>query len=343
MYSSQLPDLAFTTDNDVLAISICDRKDFTELYCSSIYTYNGKILLYGVRDIVEQFMRTNGMTYMQVMVEAENDSGEDVLSIVMDVLFASFTPNIPAPQFARQNFLTTLTAKVMDRQTTETLYAYVESGEDVSLKLEIISQDWDDNIVHTVVKTDSTAAGTKIASIDMSYTDMYDRAGREACKAVLSARLKYGERVFMCYFEDDVKDVRFSFRNAFNVWEKLCVEGATKVKTSMEKSEAVAVGRIVHYNRRSSQTYEVKLAPLRTEEAVWMAQFLLSHHIYKDAETEDDKILIDDFSHEVTDDDDQQHKVEFTWQYADKNKLPLSLPTEHNPDMFANEFTEPFE
>lgn len=45
MYSSQLPDLAFTTDNDVLAISICDRKDFTELYCSSIYTYNGKILL----------------------------------------------------------------------------------------------------------------------------------------------------------------------------------------------------------------------------------------------------------------------------------------------------------
>jgi hypothetical protein len=343
IYSSQLPDLDYTTDNDIITVAIWDTADRADIFITDLYTYNGKVLFYGVRDVVEQYMRNNGLTYINIIIEAQNDNGDDLIELDLKVLYASFTPNIQAPQFARQNFLTTLTAKTIDRKAMERIYFYAEKDEVVPIKHEIISLDWQGNIVHTVIESTWTATKSQVQYVDMAYMDLYDRAGREACKAVVSVRLLYGERVFMFYFDDERRDVNLYFRNAFNLWERIYLKGTTKVKTSMEKSEAVAAGKIVHYNRRSSQKHEVKLAPMRTEEAEWMAQFLLSHHIYKDEQTESNRILIDDFSHEVTDDDDQLHKVEFTWRFADKDKLPLSFPTEHNPNMFANEFTEPFE
>jgi len=44
-----------------------------------------------------------------------------------------------------------------------------------------------------------------------------------------------------------------------------CVDWSSK--TSTDKSEAICSGTIQHYDKRNKQLFEVKTAPMRTEEA----------------------------------------------------------------------------
>ena len=57
MYSSQLSSLTFTTADDVVDIIVFDDDQQTKMMDCRLYSYNGKVTLYDVREIVEEYMK----------------------------------------------------------------------------------------------------------------------------------------------------------------------------------------------------------------------------------------------------------------------------------------------
>lgn len=343
MYSSQLPSLTFSTDDNAVAIYVFDDDHQIYMHDCTLYSYNGTVTLYDIREIVEDYMKRCRLSYMYVWVRATNKDGSDSMDVGMNVLYSTITPNITATQFASRYFLTTLTAMEFDAEKDVYLSAYHERGEDTTTVYNIVYRTVNDEIKSARFESEGTASESGVVEYMVCYLDIMAYVWSEECKEMVSLNLQVGKRMMMFYLREKPVEECFSFRNAFNCWENFFLAGSTNVKTSSEKSEAVCGGVIQHYDKRNKQLYEVKTALMRDEEAGWLVQFLLSHHIYIGSNDDEGRVIIEEFTHEVTDDDNAKHKIEFTWRYARSDKFALQLPTAHNPRLFTKQFKDTFQ
>lgn len=343
MYSSQLSSLTFTTADDVVDIIVFDDDQQTKMMDCRLYSYKGKVTLYDVREIVEEYMKMHGLSFMKFWVRATNRVGGASIDVGAKVLFCSFSPNIAAPLFASRYFLTTLSAMEFDADNDVYLSAYHEKGEAIVSVYNIVYRTISGEIKAERFEERSIAGETGITDYMVCYLDIMSYVWSDDCKEMISLNFQIGNRMMIFYLREKPVEVCFSFRNAFNCWEDYYLQGSTNVKTSTDKSEAICSGTIQHYDKRNKQLFEVKTAPMRTEEAEWLTQFLLSHHIFKGSNNEEQRIIIEEFTHEVTDDDAGKHKIEFTWRYAKADKFALELPTSHNARVFTKQFKDTFQ
>lgn len=344
MYSSELGNLTYSTsDYDRLLLDVYRTDDYTSLYTATLFLAEGVVTFYDLRSLIEQYMLSNGLSYFEFVVEAQNEGGEEASITKFMVLFCSFTPSIEAPLFASRYFLTTLTAKELATERDEYLYAFHNKGDTLTTFLHIVYRTVNGEVKRERFEESRSAAATGVASYLIRYEDIVLYVWSDEFKELISLNYQLNDRMFVFYPRRRPTDTPFTFRNAFNCWDYYYLEGSTNVKTSAEKSEAICGGIVQHYDKQSKQLFEVKTAPMRTEAAEWLAQFLLSPCIYRGSNNDEQRIIIEDFTHEITDDDSGQHKIEFTWRYAKANKQALMLPRENNPNIFTKQFNEPFQ
>ena len=182
MYSSQLSSLTFTTADDVVDIIVFDDDQQTKMMDCRLYSYNGKVTLYDVREIVEEYMKMHGLSFMKFWVRATNRVGGASIDVEAKVLFCSFSPNIAAPLFASRYFLTTLSAMEFDADNDVYLSAYHEKGEAIVSVYNIVYRTISGEIKAERFEERNIAGETGITDYMVCYLDIMSYVWSDDCK-----------------------------------------------------------------------------------------------------------------------------------------------------------------
>lgn len=339
IFSHNIPNLTFSTDEASISLSIFHATgDFEDVFTTTLYPVDGKVTAYDIREVMEQYMRTNKLSFCHFRIEAENDDGSIVCSNDLKVLYCTFNPGTTdAAHFARHNFLTTQRTKEVDLSVVseDQLCYYAAAGEDVRTRIRVLYEH--DGLSTTEFLNGNTAAQDGIVRQTINFKGLFTTE-----VTLLSITVCVGtSRMFTYYFTKTPPQEQFFFSNAFNIMELMTLDGKTTKKFTSQRSEAVCGGRSVFYDLRNEMAFEFETVRLRKETAETLMQMFISPEIYKDADLLKG-VVVKDFSYEIADDDSEKRIVKFTWKYAD-NRLLVDHNYNTNGKSFTTEFNDIYE
>ena len=129
------------------------------------------------------------------------------------------------------------------------------------------------------------------------------------------------ESQVLLYLMDDTEYLTFEFRNIFNCPERVDICGTVKVKTEIDRNEAVSGGSTLQYDRKVTRSYEVETEALSEEDAKRVVQLIASHTAAVLIDGKFRKIIITDETCESSNDDESLTSYKFTWQFADSRLI----------------------
>jgi len=264
---------------------------------------------------------------------------------------------IGAEDFTRNCFLTTQHARLSSASSKEYLYFYepypIDFGQNLTLaKTVAVPVVWMllyrsvSGETCTIEKKGNVAVeyGMNTRSIDM--TDLKSIFTNMPSYAVpLMVTIKVGARYFCFYVSPIDNQNEFYFRNNFNCYELAVIPSSTTTKTETESSTAICNNEMVEYDIEHKQTYEVQSAQLVKANAQWLVEMLtspeirLNNRVAKKLEKMP-RILIVDYTSEVTDAPGEENAIKFEWEYASRDMA--SYMSAEDGGIFTTEYTEPF-
>lgn len=228
----------------------------------------------------------------------------------------------------------------LSKQYEDELFYFAANTEDISSYLTVLYSD-SDGTMHTYEqKTARTAAENKVYGYYLDFNELLGYATADESARLHAVTVRVGQRMFTYYFVDKVPDEQFLFRNAFNVFELLTVNGKTTRKFSSQRSEAMCDGVSQFYDLRNELAYEFESVRLSTETAESFMQLFISPHIRKGWANED-MVVVKDLNYEIANDDEDKRTVKFTWKYAD-NRLQSEKTFTLNGKMFTREYNDKY-
>lgn len=343
LYSLDIPKIDYTTDYDKVCVSLYRNSGkYDNLYSGELLPYDGKVSLYDMKQLIEQFMLDKGLSYCEFGLDVENEGGEEVDITILKVLYCRVKPTTNVEHFVEYNFLSTVKVKEVDydRVYEDELLYYAEKGEDVSLTLTYVYSTAEGELKTKEVVYTETAG---VAGIDSIYFDFYEvwlDVGGESGAILHCVQCKVGERCFTYYIRAEAPDLVCSFYNAFNIREVLALYGKTSTKMKTQKSEAVCGGITAYYDVSNEVLYEFESVRLSPEMMKLVMDFLTSPEVLLNW-SNSARILITDYTYEYADDDKEKYIVKFTWKYAD-NRMTFERPYGINSRTFTEQFDKTF-
>ncbi|MBE6271829.1 MAG: hypothetical protein E7101_12935 [Prevotella ruminicola] len=164
----------------------------------------------------------------------------------------------------------------------------------------------------------------KIIPTDASYAKLQELLAQRNILDATIHRVYYylDSREFNIYFTPDDPSDTFQFKGNFNLWETVCLFGATTSKTEIDRSEAICGNKVAYYDTSVKVKHEVETAPLTLSEAQFLTQLLSSQEITREvADGLFAPVIISDISSEVSDNNSNPIRLKFTWTYADQNEF----------------------
>ena len=320
VFSSQIGDIELSTDQDVIEITLEDG--LKEIYRSKLYAFDGKVTIVNIGEVIEQYMRTQNESFIAFTMYYNKADGTNIGSFNINTLYCSLVLDAEAGVFGSYNFLTTLTAKRVPRDSTD--YLWLFHGQDNGqVKAHCVFIDENGETANATVTlrslvTDDIGVSRIVVNQDLIKTMLKRAWGKEVSK-LMSYTIEYNNRFMTYYVVDSMPDVSFTFKNCFNVDEIAYFNAITTTKTKVNRSTAISGGVHLFYDQSVDKTYEVESASLTDEEAHWVEQLLYSHSVWLGVAPDSAslrKVIITDSDCEVHDDDEQLNKVKFTWQFA---------------------------
>ena len=79
LYSLDIPKIDYTTDYEKVCVSLYRKGgNYDNLYSGELLPYNGKVSIYDMKQLIEQFMLDKGLSYCEFGLDVENEGGEEV-------------------------------------------------------------------------------------------------------------------------------------------------------------------------------------------------------------------------------------------------------------------------
>lgn len=340
--TSQLGKVAATTDQDYVSCVIYyirpDSKE-QQIYWSVLYPSEGRVEISDVGMLIETYFRSIGIPYGNIKIKF----GETYA--ILEVLYCEVTK--PAAwDFTEQLWIASHVQRVHYDSIVE-IYALENLREDGLIK--IIGRKQSDGsigVLEHIEQTPFFQQGYYRLDVRNEVDWAFGRT-TNAPEAPLSdvAMLSFeymGSQVLL-YLMDDTEYLTFEFRNIFNCPERVDICGTVKVKTEIDRKEAVSGGSMLQYDRKVTRSYEVETEALSEEDAKRVVQLIASHTAAVLIDGEFRKIIITDETCESSNDDESLTTYKFTWQFADRRLLDWDAAMPTHDGIFTQEYTEEYE
>ncbi len=345
VFSSQIGDIELSTDQAKIEIVVEDG--LTKMFKTMLYAYNGKVTLVNIGEVLENYMRANGKVFTAFTVYYNTAEGAYIGSFNLNTQYCSHIIEGDVATFATNHFLTTLPTMRVPRHS-DTFLSFLHGQENSFINTHCVFTDTDGNVLNKTISmrgliTDDIGVTTipinydaivKLLKISVSNVDK-----------VLSYTVEYNGRFCTYYVTDDTPDIAFTFKNCFNVEETIYLNAVTTTKTKVNRSMAISQGRHSFYDQSVDKTYEVETAPLTQAEAEWVEQLFISHSVRLGVASDTSslpKVIITESTCEIDDNDEQLHKVKFTWQFEEQRPHLQTTPDTDEGRIFTEPYNHVF-
>ena len=252
-----------------------------------------------------------------------------------------------------------MAAKLTSPKATEFLHFFIEAGVQELITYQVVASvegiAGGEPRIYTMRENCGQYNYSRIYKLEITYEVLMGIVespadGRPRDKITVHAySVHAGQRAFTFYVQDHEPPLSLYFRNAFNVFECCELEAVTTQIAESERSIAVTNRISTFYNQRNEKKYEVESSGLTYEQAQWIEQLFYSHDVRMGFRHDQEpgevvpeimqKILITDFTCEISDADGELNSVKFTFQFADRRTY---LQTDYLNIDSERIFTEPY-
>ena len=328
-FTSQLPDLKWSTDLDALTVSLycppgpqSSAERFFEVTLTAV---DGTVTLLEVREAVERWMRHRNLSNISSLVVQWKEPGSNAYtsSNELAVYYCSKNVGESCSSWIERHFLTTLKSKPLPPTgATERLTFFAPRAMVVSPVTHAVCRlaSGDVRSIEVSVFGNVTVSPGVKGVLSWTLDAVLDAAqeANEDVEEVLAFTIQAGSRV-MNYYKPAVKPTAaFAFLNCFNVAEIAWLNCVTTKKTKDARKVAHVAHRATLYDLDLQVTHEVETCPLPLAEANWLDQLLTSPLAWLGDGT---AIVITDGDASISDDYAVMNSVKFTWQRDDGRDL----------------------
>ena len=361
MFSSQVPDISITVSDDNEAEVMIDTQD-VNIFSAVHFPYGHNIDIHDVRSVIEYYLRDRNISHDTFLLRVKhNDTTTTLATFQVLYLEQHFTGDIG--EFLRNNFLTTMSAKLTSPKATEFLHFFIEAGVQELITYQVVASvegiAGGEPRIYTMRENCGQYNYSRIYKLEITYEVLVGIVespadGRPRDKITVHAySIHAGQRAFTYYVQRHEPSLSLYFRNAYNVYELCALQAVTTHKPKVDRSIAVTHRLSTFYNQQNEKQYEVETSGLTMEQARWIEQLFYSHDVRMatvrtDFEEENygsynpqymPIILITDFTCEIHDRDGELNTVKFTYQYQDRRTY---LPTDYLSVDHDRIFTDPY-
>ena len=361
LFSSAIPDLVLTTSDDNEAEIILRCPDMT-IFSAVHFPYSRRITIHDLRSVVELYMRERNLTLDEFELLAVHNGTQQTLA-GFKVVYLEHHFDGDIEEFLRNNFLTTMSAKLTSPKATEFLHFFIEAGVQELITYQVVASvegiAGGEPRIYTMRENCGQYNYSRIYKLEITYEVLMGIVespadGRPRDKITVHAySIHAGQRAFTYYVQRHEPSLSLYFRNAYNVYELCALQAVTTHKPKVDRSIAVTHRLSTFYNQQNEKQYEVETSGLTMEQARWIEQLFYSHDVRMatvrtDFEEENygsynpqymPIILITDFTCEIHDRDGELNTVKFTYLYQDRRTY---LPTDYLSVDHDRIFTDPY-
>lgn len=358
MFSSQIPDIVITTSDDN-EVEVClDCRDHT-IFSALHFPYGRSVKIHDLRSVIEYYLRDRNISLDEFQLRSVTNGTQQILA-TFQVLYLEqhFTGDIE--EFLRNNFLTTMAAKLTSPKATEFLYFFIEANAQEYITYQVVASVYGgEPRIYQMRENCGLYNHDRIKSVELTCEMLIGIVespadGRPRDKITVHAySIHAGQRAFTYYVQRHEPSLSLYFRNAYNVYELCALQAVTTHKPKVDRSIAVTHRLSTFYNQQNEKQYEVETSGLTMEQARWIEQLFYSHDVrMATVRTDFDEgnygsynpqympiILITDFTCEIHDRDGELNTVKFTYQYQDRRTY---LPTDYLSVDHDRIFTDPY-
>ncbi|MBQ5509140.1 MAG: hypothetical protein IIT96_05190, partial [Muribaculaceae bacterium] len=243
MFSSQIPDIVIGTSDDN-EVEVClDCRDHT-IFSALHFPYGRSVKIHDLRSVVEYYLRDRNTSIEDFQLRAISN-GRSVTLATFQVLYLEqhFTGDIG--EFLRNNFLTTMAAKLTSLNATEFLHFFIEANAQEEITYQVVASVYGgEPRIYTLREDCGVSNSNRIKTVELTcemLTGIVESPahGRPREAITLHAySVHAGQRAFTFYVQDHEPPLSLYFRNAFNVYERCDLQAVTTHKPKSDRSIA---------------------------------------------------------------------------------------------------------
>ena len=297
-----------------------------EVFSSPYYIYGLKAYVRDIRSIVEAAMLQKDLAIAKFMLTVKDYENFYFNTGSVIVIFSHLKSLSGSEQLLTNSFLTTRKSALLSRTCPFTLYNYAIPYKQVYHYCDIYyTIPSSRNIIKATNTFGSKQSDSyKIIPSNASYAWFQELlAQRNILDATIHRVYYYLEgREFNIYFSSDAPSDTFQFKGNYNLWETVCLFGASTSKTEIDRSEAVCGHQTSYYDESIKVKHEVETSPLTLQEAQFLTQLITSKEITRQLPNNTfGPVLITDATPEFTDNNATPIRLKFTWQYTNNKEF----------------------
>jgi len=320
-WSSDIPAVEISTSEDSIALSVLIGS--TTIQELTLYAYDGKVVLWELRDLVETYMCDHELHADTVSVV----SGSDTLCS-FDVAYIVGVMLCDCPTFCENYFLTLSHAQQLVPGVEYTLY-YHGSEDTAIIRVAYTNDEGDTRVLSQSVSVD----GSVTFSTD-SLSELFE------VTSIIGVTISVGKRTMHLYINEVLApDYVFLCVNYFGVREVVPINCATS--TNQEGKRTIAsVGRsAVLASLHHEVEHEVETAPLTPLQCSAVEQLCESPSAWLLPSMT--PIVITERTCDLSDERGELQSVKFTWRTLPGRRL-VSLEPRESTRIFTDEYDETY-
>ncbi len=244
MFSSQVPDISITVSDDNEAEVMIDTQD-VNIFSAVHFPYGHNINIHDVRSVIEYYLRDRNISHDTFLLRVKhNDTTTTLATFQVLYLEQHFTGDIG--EFLRNNFLTTMSAKLTSPKATEFLHFFIEANAQEEITYQVVGSVYGgEPRIYTLREDCGVSNSNRIKTVELTcemLTGIVESPanGRPREAITLHAySVHAGQRAFTFYVQDHEPPLSLYFRNAFNVYERCDLQAVTTHKPKSDRSIAV--------------------------------------------------------------------------------------------------------
>ncbi len=333
MLSCNVPDVGIITDHDHVDFRLSTSG--SPLLEERYYALDGMVTVCDLASLIEHYMAdSHNVNLAEFTIEAFVGEEEiDHTELTFTVLYCDKDLSFSDPtEFLQHNFLTLTPIRRVAPEHYMQVHWYAVDRESLSFRvyatfLDPEGQRGTYQYVHS--GNGLLQHGNEVLTEYVYLPTVAEKiksARKLASVTLLSVTLRCGERSLTVHVDPALTGLPpFSYVNCFNVVEQLAVQGVTTDKLKVERSLANLGRKSQFYDVSTTKEYEVQTAALTSDECLQIEQMLASPNVRLPVGafcecTETDfeamqRILITDFTCELSDSDEKPNTVKFTWRF----------------------------
>lgn len=315
-------DLVLTSDLDLIEVSTDAGSVLVQVFImvktgetvhpqpvlyTTLYPFSGKVELKDLGSLLEARMRSLGISNANVVLQIGG------VNKTLNVLYCEYEmPDDFDPQTC---FLTTSPVRRVHENSSVPL-SFLSDGT-VPLTIKIVGHKADGSLasLEKTVNTEPSGYSWLYVADIIQYATV---TATQPLAEVSYFGVYHGQKSYVFFIVRHPFYLRFKFRNIFNALEYIDIPCTFTSKTSVDRDIAICSGNYTQYNQQPNRTFEVQSGSLPSREALIIDQLFNSREVYivVGAEEKEYKIVINDHTCEVTNDNESLVDIKFTWQFS---------------------------